>query len=243
MTEHDTSALPPTAARHHIALHLAHRWFAYLEAPGGDLEMHLAIFSPQVRLSGHRGSHLFARDHESLVTWFASIPDAVSSHHIVHSNYSTIEGGDGLLNMVVAYQSPAGQGMHGSIISYETRIEFMPDGARFIALDKTPILVNTRLDYETSWSTNRVLARVHAELGGIGKSDGRLCAALGGDVRQVHVQAVAPEGSRAYHAVVTGLRGESGAIRTVHLDLTDDVKVPMPKIERIVIFDPNESPC
>jgi hypothetical protein len=243
MTEQDTSALPPTADRHHIALHLAHRWFAYLEAPGGDLEMHLAIFSPQVRLSGHRGSHLFARDHESLVTWFASIPDAVSSHHIVHSNYSTIEGGDGLLNMVVAYQSPIGQGMHGSIISYETRIEFIPGGARFVALDKTPILVNTRLDYETSWSTNRVLARVHAELGGVAKSDGQLCTALGGDVRQVHVQASAPEGSRAYQAVVTGIGGEPAPIRTVHLELTDDVKAPMPQIERIVPLAPNESLC
>lgn len=59
------------------------------------------------------------------------------------------------------------------------------------------LLVNTRLDYETSWSINRALARVHAEIGGIAKSDGQLYAALSRDVRQVHVQAAAPEGSRA----------------------------------------------
>lgn len=233
MTAGQRAAMPPISARHHIALHLAHRWFAFLEQPGGDLEAHLAIFSPQVRLSGHRGSHLFARDRGSLATWFASIPDARSSHHIVHSNYSTIEGGDGLLNMVVAYQSPAGPGMHGSIISYETRIEFMPGGGRFVALDKTQILVNTRLDYETSWSTNRVLARVYAELGDITKSDGQLCAVLGRDVRQVHAQAAAPEGSRVYNAVVTGVGGDPAVVRTVHLTFTDDVKASMPRIERI----------
>lgn len=145
--------------------------------------------------------------------------------------------------MVVAYQSPAAPGMHGSIISYETRIEFIPSGARFVALDKTPVLVNTRLDYETSWSTNRVLARVHAELGGIAMSDGQLSAALGGDARQVYVQAAAPEGSRAYQAVVTAIGGEPVAIKTVHLDLSDDVAAPMPKIERIVLLASNESSC
>lgn len=180
--------------------------------------------------------HLYARDHESLVGWFASIPDAISSHHIVHSNYSTIEGGDGLLNMVVAYQSPAGSGMHGSIISYETRIEFILGGARITALDKTPILVNTRLEYETSWSTNRVLARVHAELGEIVKSDGQLYSALGSDVRQVHVQAADPEGSSAYQAVVTGIGGDPASVRTVHLELTDDGRSSLPMIERIVLL-------
>lgn len=241
MSDGHRAAVPPMAARHHIALHLAHRWFAFLEAPGGDLETHLAIFNPQVRLSGHRGSHLFARDHQSLATWFASIPDTRSAHHVVHSNYATTDGGDGLLNMVVAYQSPAGPSVHGSIISYETRIEFVPGGARFIALDKTPILVNTRLTYETSWSANRVLARVHAELGGIVKSDGRLHALLGRDVRQVHVHASGPEGSSAYQAVVTGIGGEPPAIRTVHLELTDNVKSPVPMVERVVRFVPGTS--
>lgn len=49
MTEGNLAAVPPIALRHHVALHLAHRWFAFLEAPGGDLTAHLAIFSPQVR--------------------------------------------------------------------------------------------------------------------------------------------------------------------------------------------------
>jgi hypothetical protein len=214
----------------HIALHLAHRWFAFLEAPGGDLDAHLGIFSPQVKLAGHRGSHLFAHDHASLIAWFGAIPDAISSHHIVHSNYSAVADGDGLLSMVVAYQSPAVGGMRGSIISYETRIEFAPGGARFVALDKTPVLGNTRLEYETSWSSNRVLARVHAELGGIVESDGQLRAALGSDARQVHVHATAPEGSGAYQAIVTSMSDSLAGIRVVRLQLTDDGTATMPEI-------------
>jgi hypothetical protein len=130
--------------RHHVALHLAHRWFAFLEAPGGELDAHLKMFHPQVQLSGHRGNHLFARDHESLVAWFAAVPDVISSHHIVHSNFSTAENGDGLLSMVVAYQAPDQLDMHGSIISYETRIEFAMGDPRFSAIDKTPILPKPR---------------------------------------------------------------------------------------------------
>jgi hypothetical protein len=135
-------AEPLIAVRNHVALHLTHRWFAFFEAPGGNLDAHLMMFHPQVRLSGNRGTHLFARDHASLVAWFASIPDAISSHHIVHSNYSTADNGDGLLNLVVAYQAPGDPDMHGSIISYETRIEYASGTPRFTSLDKTPILPN-----------------------------------------------------------------------------------------------------
>jgi hypothetical protein len=222
--------------RHHIALHLAHRWFAFFEAPGGDLATHLAIFSPQVRLSGHRGGHLFAHDHASLVAWFDTIPEAISSHHIVHSTYATADDGDGVLNLVVAYQSPVGDGMQGAIISYETRIEFSPDGARFVALDKTPTLANTRRSYETSWSTNRVLARVHAELGGVAGSDGQLRAELGNDVRQVFAHAVAAEGSRFYQALVTSSGGAPAGMRVVCLALTDNGKAAMPEIAQIMPF-------
>lgn len=239
MTDAHIAAVPAIADRHHVALHLAHRWFAFLEAPGGDLDAHLTMFNPQVILSGHGGRHLFARDHESLTAWFASIPDAISSHHIIHSNYLTADGGNGLLNMVVAYQSPGDPGIHGSIISYETRIEFTPDGARFIALDKTPILGNTRLDYETSWSTNRVLARVYAELGGITESNGQLRTAFGKDVRQVHAQTTAPEGSHTYQALVTAIGGNPVGIRIVRLNLADDGKAPMPTIKQIELFTPN----
>lgn len=221
------------SAPHHVALHLAHRWFAFLEAPGGDLDAHLLMFHPRIRLSGHRGAHLYAHDRRSLAAWFAAIPDAVSSHHIIHSSYAVAEGGDGLLDMVVAYQSPSAQGMHGAIISYQTRIEFAPDGARFTALDKTPSLGNTRPGYDTSWSANRVLARVHAELGGLAGTDGRLCAALGRDVRQVFAQAAAPEASRAYPAVVTSLDGSPAGMTVVHLKMVDDGAAIMPTIASI----------
>lgn len=234
MSQAPVTAKVPMLSRQHVALHLAHRWFAFLEAPGGDLDTHLAMFHPQVRLSGNRGNHLFARDHESLKAWFAAVPDAISSHHIVHSSYSTADDGDGLLNMVVAYQSPGDAGMHGSIISYRTRIEFAADAARFTALDKTPILPDTRLDYETSWSTNRVLALVHAELGGITGSDGQLHAALGNNVRQVFAHVSAPEASCVYEALVTSSGGDPAEIRMLRLKLTDDGKASMPSVVQIV---------
>ncbi len=227
---------PPMTCQHHIALHLAHRWFAFLEAPGGNLDAHLDIFHPQIRLSGHRGSHLFARDHESLVTWFRTVPDLISSHHIVHSNYSTAENGDGLLSMVVAYQAPGKTDMHGSIISYETRIEFHAGAPRFSGLDKTPILPNKRLVYETSWSTNRALTRVHAELAGITESAGELRSALGNNVQQISAQVSAPEGSQAYEALVSGICGNTGELRAVRLMFSDDVKITMPAVDSIEIL-------
>lgn len=233
MTEATIDAKTAMTTRHHVALHLAHRWFAFLEAPVGNLATHLQIFHPQVRLSGHRGGHLFARDHASLKAWFAAVPDTISAHHIVHSTYATADNGDGLLDMVVAYQSPGNAGMHGSIISYATRIEFTADGARFVALDKTPILPSTRPYYETSWAANRVLALVHAELGGITESDGKLRAALGSDVRQVFAQVAAPEGSRAYEAVVTSSCGDGAKIRVMRLQLADDIQAPMPAVVQI----------
>lgn len=193
-------SIAPMLSQYHVALHLAHRWFAYLEAPGGDLDTHLTMFHPQVELSGHRRSRLFAHDHESLKAWFAAVPDEVSSHHIVHSTYSTSNDGsdDGLLNMVVAYQVPAKSGVHGSIISYQTRIEFIPGGARFIAIDKTPILPNMKPDYETSWAANRVLALMHATLGGTAMSDSKLRAALGDNVHRVFVHTTAPKPTRRW---------------------------------------------
>lgn len=218
--------------RQHLALHLAHRWFAFLEAPGGDLASHLAIFHPQVRLSGNRRSHLFAEDHQSLVDWFAAIPDTISSHHVIHSNYAIADNGDGLLNMVVAYQAPGKPVTQGSIISYETRIEFAADGARFVALDKTPILGNKRPGYETSWAANRVLARVHAELGGVVMSDVQLDSVFGSDVLQIAVQASGGEGSVAYDALVTAI-GVSSSLHALRLELVDDVRASMPSILKV----------
>jgi len=221
------------ADRRHIALHLAHRWFAFLEAPGGDLSAHLTMFHPEVRLSGHRGTHMFANDHRSLVAWFAAVPDTISSHHIVHSVYSDADNGQGVLRMVVAYQAPGDTEPHGSIISYETRIEFAANTPRFVALDKTPTLSNTRPTYETSWATNRVLSLVHAELGGITRSTGSLRAALGDDVRQVFAQVTAPEGSRSYEALITSIDGELLGSRAVRIDIQDDIRSPLPTAKHL----------
>jgi hypothetical protein len=224
------------AQRNHIALHLAYRWFAFLEAPGGDLVSHLKMFHPKVRLSGHGGAHLFAKDHQTLIAWFNAVPDEISSHHIVHSSYSDGDNGEGFLSMVVAYQAPGESGLHGSIISYETRIEFAPGAPRFIALDKTPILPNTKSGYETSWSTNRVLARVHAELGGIAGSDDGLRSRFGGDLCQVTAKVSAPEGSRSYEAFVTAIGGDAIRPIAVCLVMVDDVVSDLPTIDTIKLL-------
>ena len=39
MTGRSNAAAPSMSDRHHIALHLARRWFAFFEAPGGLVNM------------------------------------------------------------------------------------------------------------------------------------------------------------------------------------------------------------
>lgn len=233
MKRPETMAADTFAQRRHIALHLAHRWFAFLEAAGGDMATHLAIFHPQVRLSGHRGQHLFARNHPTLVAWFAAMPDAISSHPIIHSVYEDMADKVGRLAFLVAYQAPGDDGPHGSIISYETQVEFAPGGARFVALDKTPILSSKRPNYETSWASNRVLARVHAELGGVAEPDETLRAALGDEVRQTSALSTAPEGSRAYEALLTFVVGDPASPRALRLHVEDDPAGTLPRIRKV----------
>ncbi|MBH0112098.1 hypothetical protein I5E68_03905 [Novosphingobium sp. YJ-S2-02] len=228
----------PTAQRHHIALSLAHRWFAFFEAPGGDLEAHLAIFDPQVRLSGHRGQRLFAQDHESLRAWFAAVPDEVSSHHILHSVYEDLAPDSGRLAFLVAYQAPGADGaVHGSIISYETQIAFGGE-PRFLALDKTPMLPNTRPVFEPSWASNRVLARLHAELGGLGEAvdanSQDLRSAMGDNVNALSVLTNAPDGSSSYEALASWIGGEPAAPSSLRLAVRDDVREPLPTIQPLV---------
>ena len=224
----------PLSARHHAALHLAHRWFAFLEAPGGDLGQHLTIFDPQVRLTGRQGAHVFATDHASLARWFASIPDEVSSHHIVHADYTDRGKDGGSLRMVVAYQTPQGDGVHGSIISYETRIAFGPDEPRFVALDKTPILPNTRPVYEPSWATHRVLGLVHASLAGLPGASAAVHDTLGA-VSQVTAHVRSPEGATAYTGILTAI-GTDGVPSAWQIAAQDDVRSRFPHLTSIEPF-------
>jgi hypothetical protein len=158
------------------------------------------------------------------------VPDETSSHRIVHSNYATADDGDGLLSTVVAYQAPGASDVQGSIISYETRIEFAPDTPRFMALDKTPIMANTRSEYETSWSTKRVLALVHAELGCLVEDVVHLRQGRG-QIRQICAQVSAPEESTSYDAVVTVICSDPLGLFALHLVLTDEVHTIVPKIK------------
>lgn len=225
----------PTSQRHHIALSLAHRWFAFFEAPGGDMAAHLAIFHPHVRLSGHRGQRLFAQDHETLRAWFAAVPDEVSSHHILHSVYEDLGPDSGRLAFLVAYQAPGEDGaVRGSIISYETQIAFDRE-PRFLALDKTPTLPSTRPVFESSWASNRVLARLHAELGGLGEADDAngqaLRSAMGNNVQALSVLTNAPDGSCSYEALASWIGGTPSTPTSLRLAVCDDVRAPLPTIQ------------
>ncbi len=71
------NAIKPSAHmlnQKHVALYLAHRWFAYLEAPSGDLDKHLKMFHPQVQLSGHRGSHTALKTARCMTTTTVTKP-------------------------------------------------------------------------------------------------------------------------------------------------------------------------
>ncbi|OZE79168.1 hypothetical protein CH304_19515 [Rhodococcus sp. 15-649-1-2] len=153
------------SARRYAALALAHRWFAFLETEWGNLPDHLEIFDSSVTLSGRRGTVAFARDRNELVSWFAAVPDDTSSHHLLHSVWT--DGGPdvGSLSFVVAYQAPKGDlPAAGSIIHYTTSVAFRSGAARFVALDKTPVLSDTDPVYQPSWAAHRAQAYLYTLL-------------------------------------------------------------------------------
>lgn len=218
----------------HDALHLAHRWFAFFEAPGRALEPHLEIFSHEVRLSGHQGRHVFADDRQSLADWFDTVPDERSAHHILHATFEPAPPGQSLLNMLVAYQAERSEGVRGAIIRYETHLSHDREGARFRALDKTPILPDTRAAFEPSWAANRVLALVHATQAGHSRGDPRLRAVLSPGTSPVQVRADAAEGSTRYQAMLNARAPGTSAGRTVLLDLEDGAGATVPRLRSLV---------
>ncbi|WP_108260660.1 hypothetical protein [Mangrovicoccus ximenensis] len=229
--------LPGRLRQQHDALHLSHRWFAFFEAPGSALAPHLEIFAPQVRLSGHQGRHLFADDLQSLADWFGTVPDERSSHHILHATFGPAPAGQSQLHMLVAYQAARPEGVQGAIIRYETRLSHGPEGARFLALDKTPILPDTCPTFSPSWAANRVLALAHAALAERPGSDARLRKALGSTAGQMRVQADAAEGSPCYQAMLSASDPDAEIGRNLLLQLEDDAAAPLPQLCSIVPAD------
>lgn len=223
----------------HDALHLAHRWFAFFEAQGSALEPHLRIFDPQVRLSGHRGHHLFADDRDSLAAWFATVPGERSAHHILHATFAPAPQGQSRLNMLVAYQAMRPEGVQGAIIRYETELSHGPEGARFLTLDKTPILPDTQAIFAPSWAANRVLALAHAALAELPGSDARLREALGTATSQLQVQANVPEGSPTYRALLSAADTAAAGSLSLFLDLEDDAAQPLPAAASIIRAEPS----
>jgi hypothetical protein len=219
----------------HAALSLAHRWFAFLESSAGNVTDHLGLFANNVRLTGRRGEVRFAHGHNDLAHWFQAIPDEISSHRILHSTWTEGTGEKGNLDFVVAYQTPtADGGVGGSVISYETVVSFADDVPRFEALDKTPILPNTRHEYAPTWAEHRAYAFVHAVLGkqlthqeAADALDDTSFAATA-----IEVWAPVPERSTAYDAYLT-IGAADGTLHTAVWRFQDDGDSAFPVPERI----------
>ncbi|MFJ5956466.1 hypothetical protein ACIQC5_10950 [Paenarthrobacter sp. NPDC092416] len=223
-----------TSDKFHAALSLAHRWFAFLETPAGNVEEHLGLFAKDVQLTGRRGQVCFAHGRAELERWFGAVPEEISSHRIIHSTWTDGEGEVGKLDFVVAYQATTAHGgVSGSIISYETVISFANDQPHFLALDKTPILPNARKEYAPTWAEHRVLGFVHAALSGQLTSQAatdalHLALSAGSNVG---VWAPAPELSRVYDAFLTVGTSE-GNVYTAWWRFHDDGDAAFPALER-----------
>jgi len=223
------------ALRNHAALSLAHRWFAFLESSAGNVEEHLGIFMNDVRLTGRGGQVRFAQGHGELAQWFRAVPDEISSHRILHSTWTEGPGGNGTLNFVVAYQAPAADGgVGGSVMSYETAVSFEDERPRFVALDKTPILANTRNEYAPTWAEHRVHGFVHAVLGK--QLTHHKAAEAFSDISAagsvIEVWAPVPERSTAYDAYVT-IGTPDGSFHAAGWRFHDDGDAAFPVPEQI----------
>lgn len=216
--------------RSHAAFSLAHRWFAFLESPAGNVEEHLDLFEDNVQLTGRRGEVHFAHGHLELAQWFRAVPDEVSSHRILHSNWTERTGVEGTLDFLVAYQTPTADGsVGGSIISYQTVVAFADEIPRFVALDKTPILPNTKRVYAPTWAEHRVSGFVHALLGKqlIHAEAADALRDLTEGAPKVHVWAPAPERSPAYDAFLT-IGNPDGNFHTAAWRFQDDGDTAFP---------------
>ncbi|MFJ4107768.1 hypothetical protein [Oerskovia enterophila] len=221
------------ARRKHAALALAHRWFAFLETDWGNTPDHMTMFEPAVTLTGHHGGVTFAHSHESLQRWFEAVPDATSAHHMLHAVWSEAGAGSGGLSFVVAYQTPTLDGVAGAIIKYDTVITFRDGQARFVALDKTPVLPDTDPVYQPSWAAHRVGGLIHSALANP-KDQPIFVAALGPLTSTADVKVWAPSSAPAssYTAYVT-IRGQNASPRTVRIALLDNADATHPTVSSI----------
>ncbi|KQR74425.1 hypothetical protein ASF98_21910 [Arthrobacter sp. Leaf337] len=167
---------------------------------------HLDLFENNIQLTGRLGEVQFAHGHLELAQWFRTVPDEVSSHRILHSNWTERTGAEGTLDFLVAYQTPTADGSAGgSVISYQTTVSFADEIPRFVALDKTPILPNTKRVYAPTWAEHRVSGFMHALLGTQlthAEAADALCDITDG-VSKVDVWAPVPERSPVYDAFLT----------------------------------------
>jgi hypothetical protein len=219
----------------HAALSLAHRWFAFLESPAGNVEEHLNLFGSNVQLTGRRGQLHFAHGHTELAQWFRAVPDEISSHRILHSSWTEGIGEEGTLDFLVAYQAPTADGsVGGSVISYQTVVSFAEDVPRFLALDKTPILPNTRPDYAPTWAEHRVSGFVYAILGQrlIHQKAADAIRDIPTAASKVDVWAPAPERSPAYDAFLT-IGTADGTFHAAGWRFRDDGDAAFPVPEHI----------
>lgn len=145
--------------RTHSARDLIYRWFAYFEGETESLSTHLDMFTKDVRLI-HGGFHLLAAGRESMVQWFANLPDHTSSHFVKSIEIVPMVGSLYEINLMVAFQKISEDFLtSGSVISYKIYAVF--DGqnqAQFRHIHKAPIFSNPENKFRDSFSENRMLS-------------------------------------------------------------------------------------
>ncbi|MGR3375166.1 hypothetical protein [Salipiger abyssi] len=139
--------------------------------------------------------------------------------------------------MLVSYQAERPESVQGAIIRYETRLSHGAEGARFLALDKTPILPDAHPAFEPSWAANRVLALVHASLADLACGDPRLREVLSAAVAPMQVRADVVEGSVHYQALLNSSAPNMAAGRSFLLDLEDVAEATVPRMRRIAYLE------
>lgn len=135
--------------------------------------------------------------------------------------------------MLVAYQADRPEVVQGAIIRYEMHLALGREGARFLALDKTPILPDTRPVFEPSWAANRILALAHASLADLPTGDRRLRDVLSPGSAPILVRADAVEGSTHYQALLNASAPDTSVGRSFLLDLDDDAGATVPRMRRL----------
>lgn len=149
----------------HAIRDIAHRWFAFFEGKTEDIDHHLALFTPDVRLV-HAGTHLLADGRDALGQWLRQVPEEQDSHVITDLGWQMLDANSAKVEMAVSYQVLQADGqVGGAVIHYRTEVVFNEQcEAAFRYLQKSPVAPNPDRRFRDSFAANR-LGATFARLG------------------------------------------------------------------------------